>query len=86
MRSDLRGTVSDAGRDAFELSFAHPSLAFSSHKASRRSVYVGYHTTFLLTPIVLVAGDDLRCMSPGREKGGAGGGGGAEMIEKKTTS
>ncbi len=63
MRNDWQGMLEHASLEAFQISFSNPSSSFSSHREGRRGVQVGYQTTFLITPRVLKADQELRFFS-----------------------
>ncbi len=63
MRNDWQGMLDHASLEAFQISFSNPSSSFSSHREGRRGVQVGYQTTFLITPRVLKADQELRFFS-----------------------
>ncbi len=63
MRNDWQGMLEHASLEAFQISFSNPSSSFSSHREGRRGVQVGYQTTFLITPRVLKADQELRFLS-----------------------
>ncbi len=50
-------------KGGFKISFAEPNSMMLT-RTRQRSVQLGHHTTFLLTPLVLLADEDLRNMPP----------------------